>query len=203
MMKYIRLAIFPFLLLVADSIQAQSAAEAFAQMMASFTSVSGGFTQSIYAESGDLIDRQQGQMSLQKPRLIRWETATPRQLMICDGDSIYLYDPDLEQVVIRPWRDDPTQNPVSLFTSDTDLSQWFSIHREAGAFVLESLRPESLIGTIKVLVSEAGLPTGFRIEDQSGQVSEIAFENVKFDQPMPASNFVFQTPPGVDVIVDD
>lgn len=200
--------LFPIFLLMlfgfsTTPVVAQSAAQEFDVLMDSFSSISGSFIQTIYAESGEVIDQQQGVMSLQKPRLIRWETANPRQIMVCGGDSIYLYDPDLEQVVIRPWRDDPTQNPVSLFTADVDLSEWFAITREESGFDLRPTDPDSLISLIQVFVDASGMPSGFSVSDQPGQLSEVRFEDVSFDTELTPSVFRFAVPDGVDVIVDD
>lgn len=202
-MKYIKVLLLAPLFFTAIEGRGQTAAEEFDALMGSFSSISGSFVQTIYAESGEVIDEQQGVMSLQKPRLIRWETASPRQIMVCDGDSIYLYDPDLEQVVIRSWRDDPTQNPVSLFTADVDLSEWFEITREGSAFELRPVQPGSMISSILVLVDDDGMPLGFSVSDQPGQVSTVRFQDVSFDSDLNSSMFRFSVPEGVDVIVDD
>ena len=191
------------ILLLGSRAYGQEPRQAFDDLMGSFSSISGAFVQTIYAESGEIIDQQRGRMSLQKPRLIRWETADPRQIMVCDGDSIYLYDPDLEQVVIRPWRDDPTQNPVSLFTADVDLSEWFDISQEGSTFELRPIQQGSLINLIQVFVGNSGKPSGFRVSDQPGQVSEVQFEDVDFDVNPSPPTFSFVVPDGVDVIVDD
>lgn len=191
------------ILFVGNSAHAQDAGQAFDELMASFSSISGAFTQTIYAESGEVIDEQRGTMNLQKPRLIRWETASPRQLMVCDGDSIYLYDPDLEQVVIRSWVDDPTQNPVSLFTADVDLTEWFDISQEGSTFELRPTLEGSLIRVIQVYVGESGMPAGFAVSDQPGQVSEVRFEDVEFNVSLEPAVFSFSVPDGVDVIVDE
>jgi outer membrane lipoprotein carrier protein len=191
------------ILLIGSRAYGQEPSQAFDDLMASFSSISGAFVQTIYAESGEIIDQQRGRMSLQKPRLIRWETADPRQIMVCDGDSIYLYDPDLEQVVIRPWRDDPTQNPVSLFTADVKLIKWFEISRVGSSFELRPIQQGSLINVIQVFVDESGKPSGFRVSDQPGQVNEVQFEDVDFDVNLTPTTFSFAVPDGVDVIVDD
>lgn len=191
------------ILLIGSRAYGQEPSQAFDDLMASFSSISGAFVQTIYAESGEIIDQQRGRMSLQKPRLIRWETADPRQIMVCDGDSIYLYDPDLEQVVIRPWRDDPTQNPVSLFTADVKLIEWFEISRVGSSFELRPIQQGSLINVIQVFVDESGKPSGFRVSDQPGQVNEVQFEDVDFDVNLTPTTFSFAVPDGVDVIVDD
>lgn len=196
--RFLALFLFP-----SSSVYAQAPEQQFAELMASFTSISGSFVQTIYAESGEVIDQQRGVMSLQKPRLIRWETAEPRQVMVCDGDSIYLYDPDLEQVVIRPWRDDPTQNPVSLFTADVALSDWFDISRNGTNFELRPIQSGSLINAIMVYVDDSGMPAGFSVSDQPGQVTEVRFEQVDFDKELATTVFSFRVPDGVDVIVDD
>lgn len=203
MMRSLFFRFLALCLFSSSSVYAQAPEQQFAELMASFTSISGSFVQTIYAESGEVIDQQRGVMSLQKPRLIRWETAEPRQVMVCDGDSIYLYDPDLEQVVIRPWRDDPTQNPVSLFTADVALSDWFDISRNGTNFELRPIQSGSLINAIMVYVDDSGMPAGFSVSDQPGQVTEVRFEQVDFDKELATTVFSFRVPDGVDVIVDD
>ncbi len=192
----------PILLLI-WSAGVRAASDEFQAMLAAFISLDADFIQELYTETGELLDRQQGHMSLQKPRLMRWETSDPRQLMVCDGQSIFLYDPDLEQVIVRSWRDDPTQNPISLFTAEVDLDDWFAIERIDDRYLLTPLDDESLIASIQVYIDYADLPAGFRVVDRSGQVSEVRFNSTHFDRDFAEGHFSFVPPTGVDLLFDD
>ncbi len=190
--------------LSSDLALGQDIASDFSEQLRKLRSLSGQFEQAIYGPDGDLLDRQTGQMTLQRPRLIRWEVERPRQLMLCDGEQIFLYDPDLQQVVVRPWREDPTQNPASLFTADVVLSDWFSIDRDNdGVYSLAPKDSSSIIDEILVNMSAAGIPEGFSVLDSSGQLTRISFTIESVNEPIAVDQFEFVVPVGVDVIVDE
>lgn len=182
---------------------ADDPATAFGDLLAEIDSMSGDFVQEVRNAEGEVLQTQTGQMTMQRPRQLHWEMESPRQIMICDGEQIYLYDPDLEQVVVRPWRQDPTQNPASLFTSDVELGEWFDISRTDQGYRLTPLKADSMIREIRVPVREDGRPVGFTVVDSSGQVNATRFSNLSFNASYPKERFRFDPPPGVDVIVDE
>ena len=46
-----------------------------------------------------------GEVALSAPRLFRWEYTQPYpQLIVADGERVWVFDPDLDQVTVRPQR---------------------------------------------------------------------------------------------------
>ena len=63
----------------------------------------GRFTQQVYDTRGKLKETSSGRVALAAPRHFRWEYAKPYpQLVVADGKTVWIYEPDLQQVTKRP-----------------------------------------------------------------------------------------------------
>jgi len=79
------------------------AASRLQDMLAAFSSLSFDFHETHHDERGGLIRSVKGRATLRKPNLMRWETLEPfMQLLVSDGKTVWLYDPDLLQATRRP-----------------------------------------------------------------------------------------------------
>ena len=167
---------------------------------------SSGFTQMTYEEDGYLLDETSGTMAFAKPGKLRWIATEPfSQTLIADGEKIFLFDPDLNQVTVRPWSDDPRLNPAVLFVSGDDLTEAFSVLSEStGEVELFQLRPHEEGGAIRQLdvQFEGGLPQQMTIHDSLGQKTEIVFTDGSINQEMPQGHFTFSVPESAEVIWD-
>jgi len=62
----------------------------------------GRFTQQVFDANGRKKESSSGRVAMSAPRYFRWEYAKPfEQLIVADGKSIWVYDPDLQQVTKR------------------------------------------------------------------------------------------------------
>ena len=62
----------------------------------------GQFSQQVFDAKGKLKERSSGKVALSAPRLFRWEYVKPYpQLIVADGKTVWVYDPDLKQVTKR------------------------------------------------------------------------------------------------------
>lgn len=67
----------------------------------SIRSMTAVFKQSVKAKHR-VVSRSSGTMALQRPGRFRWQTLQPMaQLMVADGQKIWIYDKDLEQVTVK------------------------------------------------------------------------------------------------------
>lgn len=177
-------------------------------------SVSANFQQQLYASDGYLIQDNSGSMVVAAPGRIRWLVESPmEQWVISDGSTLWLYDPDLEQVIIRPFDQNLAEAPALLLTGDTEqLSSAFLVDfdepeteaadSERCHFRLTPRDDQSLYRELKLLLKD-GLPTGITIIDSLDQRTLISFDNAVLNGEIGANLFTFEPPPGVDVIHDD
>src|SRR5690606_11460873 len=90
------LAMLPLAVSAADQSQA---AVRLTELPSSAQTVTGGFSHMTLSANGANLQQTTGTLTLKRPVKVRWHTDPPlEQLLISDGEKIWLYDPDLEQV---------------------------------------------------------------------------------------------------------
>jgi len=170
----------------------------------------GQFNQQVLDDTGHLREQSSGRVALSIPRLLRWEYLAPYpQLILADGQSVWVYDPDLEQASRRPQGDEAQDSPLIILTDPARLEREYHIEDAPPEDGLEWLRL-----TPKHNPDEAGFQhawLGFdgnalvrmEIKDALGQHTKIAFSQWTRNPAFPANTFRFTPPEGVDVIGDD
>ncbi|MEH6467904.1 MAG: outer-membrane lipoprotein carrier protein LolA, partial [Porticoccus sp.] len=123
-----------------------------------------------------------------------------------DGETLWIYDPDLEQVTIKPFNQDLSKTPAILFIGNLDtLEQSYKIYIEQGEVINFSLIPiadDSLYE--KVALSFSGkTPTTMALWDSLGQKTEIKFSSTTLNESIDPALFSFEPPEGVDILRDE
>src|SRR5689334_4293065 len=60
------------------------------------------FTQKVLDKSGKAIQSSSGVLAFSRPGKFRWEYRKPNeQLIVGDGERLWIYDPDLNQVTVK------------------------------------------------------------------------------------------------------
>ena len=150
----------------------------------------------------------EGRFYLHRPQRFRWDYTSPApQLVVADGEHLWLFDPDLDQVTVRRLDDGLSSTPAMLLSGDAVFEDSFRVgaaYHEDG-FDWVELAP----------VSEAADFSGVRVGFQSGQLASmelmdalgqttvIRFSELRVNPPLDAALFQFTPPPGADVIRDD
>jgi len=170
------------------------------------------FSQSIFSADGYQIQNSEGEMYVARPGKLRWIIAPPmEQWLISDGSTLWLYDPDLEQVIIRPFQQSVADTPAMLFGGGADqLEENYSVSvssSEAGtSYVLKPLASTGLYEQI-TLVFAGEMPTQIIIVDSLAQRTEIMLSNAQRNTALSAEQidalFNFIPPPGVDILQND
>ena len=71
--------------------------------------------------------KSQGTMAISRPGKFRWSINKPySQLMVGDGSRIWLYDPELKQVIVRKSEKALGGTPAALLAGDNDAEQRFT-----------------------------------------------------------------------------
>ena len=92
-------------------------------------SMKGQFEQVVLDQGGTHMQEATGRFQVARGNQFYWLTETPyEQMAASDGETVWVYDKDLEQVVVRPLSQDLGQTPALLFGGKpADVAKAFSI----------------------------------------------------------------------------
>jgi len=169
--------------------------------------LSAQFKQQIQDADGSALQVSEGLFQVAQPAKLRWIVKQPiAQQIISDGTHLWLYDPDLEQVIIQPFVEDITASPISLFSGNLEgLDKAYLIvylHTENPALESYLLTPKST-GTLYTTLRidfVALIPKAIELVDSLGQTTHIDLHNVVINPPLSDDLFTFEIPSGVDVV---
>lgn len=166
-------------------------------------SFSGDFQQTLIDDKGQLLQESSGGFLLQRPGYFLWETKEPfPQRLISNLQTIWLYDPDLEQVTIREYNEDIAQTPALLLSGDLQqINQQYSIKKISDSqFVLTPLKQQALFQDLNVQFVNNQL-SNMSLKDALGQTTVFSFSNAQYGNTVSTDRFNFIPPEGTDVIV--
>ena len=181
---------------------ARSRMEAFSKGLKSVTA---DFSQSVTAANGERGDESQGTMALQAPRQFRWETRKPyEQTIVADGQRVWIYEPDLQQVSVRSQSSEEAHSPLTVLTDLSQLDTQFSASESGTRDGLAWLKLTSKATDPQFEYAELGFSAQtldrMMFRDQLGNTTEIRFEHWQRNPSVSADTFKFTPPKGVDVI---
>ncbi|MCY4342052.1 MAG: outer membrane lipoprotein chaperone LolA [Gammaproteobacteria bacterium] len=158
------------------------------------------FTQAQYGTRGELLEQARGRVRLARPKF-RWELVEPyRQVIVADGETLKVYDPDLDQVSVRPIEEALADAPLAVLTgSQATLNAEYEVARsEPERFSLRPLADDALIAEI-ILAFAGGRLSRIEVRSPLGQRTDVRlnrFEDASVVQP---SDFELDLPEGVEV----
>jgi outer membrane lipoprotein carrier protein len=169
--------------------------------------LSARFSQTLVDPGGRIVDEAQGTLQIKRPGRFRWNYETPHeQLVVADGEKLWLYDPGLEQVTVKALDATLGSTPAMLLGGSGKLSDAYDVAREYEEDGLSwvELAPRAKQGDFrKVRLAFAGDELkGMELEDTLDQVTRIRFSDVERDPPLADDLFRFLVPPGTDVVGD-
>lgn len=200
----VRFALLTGLLSLAWSAQADALANFLARLQ-QLQSLEADFTQVTRDNTGRTLQQLNGTLTVAKPGKMRWQTAAPyEQLVVSDGELVWIYDMDLEQVTIRNMDLRVQETPALLLSGDSaQVGQNFTVAESVqGDFSRYQLTPKDrsqLFEKLEFQYQQQQLES-MRIYDAAGQITEIVFGRIKTNKPTDRQAFIFDVPEGVDVI---
>jgi outer membrane lipoprotein carrier protein len=145
-----------------------------------------------------------GDFKFARPGKFIWIYIKPyEQMLQSDGDKLYIYDKDLNQVTIKKVGDAIASSPAAILFGNTDLDKNFNL-KEAklnqGIEWLDAIpkTKDSQFERISIGMKD-GLPVAMELRDSFGQISIITFSNVEKNPNFSADQFKFIIPKGADV----
>jgi outer membrane lipoprotein carrier protein len=165
------------------------------------------FEQTLHNERGEKLEKVKGVLYLQRPGKFHWAYEDPyKQQIITDGETLWIYDEDLEQVTIRDISGSMKQTPAYIIVGNENIEEYFVMidMGEIEGYDWVELTPrdiEAQYSSIRFGFDHDNLGM-MVIYDNLGQVTRIDFSDDKRNIQLDTILFMFEPPPNIDVIDD-
>lgn len=198
----LRRFIFATVLLVTGSSAEAGAQAELKTYYDSVRSLAGEFVQTTFDEFDEVLETATGTLAIQRPDRFRWSYREPfEQLIVADGDRLWVYDVDLDQVTVRPLGEVLGTGPALLLSgSYAALLENFRVAEEGGGWLRLTPRDEDWdFQSIRVRV-EDGVPVVVEVDSGLGQSTRLELTELRRNPRLDPDMFRFTPPAGVDVI---
>jgi len=165
------------------------------------------FTQTVSDKSGRVTQSASGEFLLERPGRFRWSVQKPyKQLLVGDGQRVWIFDEDLNQVIVRNVGDALGATPAALLSGNQDVERafaWKDLPMADGFDWLSAtpLGKETTFSEIRLGFDFKGL-AALELYDAFGQKSVVRFTQFERNPKLAADLFKFAPPKGADVIGD-
>lgn len=201
--------------LLAGPAQAGKAMDRLNAFLSSEGAIRSSFVQTVQGAAFSQPRESRGTLLMQRPGKFRWDYQTPyAQLILADGKRLWVYEPDLDQVVVRPLDEALGDTPALLLSgeslsgeglSEASLRKRFniieSVEARDGLYWISLLphRQESGFQEVRLGFGQKHLRR-MELVDGFGQLTTLAFPDMQVNVDVPEGSFKFVPPKGVDII---
>lgn len=209
MKAFLKIKIFLFILIgsIFHFATAQNAANQLINQLNTLNSMQANFAQTSYDAHNRVLKNATGTMALKKPGKFRWQTQSPnQQLIIADGQNIWIYDADLQQATKQSQNkpNAPTFNPAYLLSGAVgSLPQKFNITLASSngnqVYTLTPKDSNAMFKSIQLTFKNNTLMQ-MTVVDNLSQLTNFGFNNVNLNNSLDDSLFRFEPPKGTDII---
>ena len=202
-----RFAVACFSVLQCCATASASGLDQFQSFIETTQSARAGFSQSVVSKSGRKAQLSQGTFAFSRPGKFRWTYEKPYyQLMVGDGDRLWIYDKDLNQVSVKKLGTAIGSSPAALLAGDAAAEKHFLIVDAGTSEGMELIEatPRSRDGGFERvrLGFRNNLPQLMEVHDNFGQVTTLRFERFERNPALAPGLFRFVPPKGADVVTE-
>ncbi len=193
-------------LCAASSVQA-SAVDALRSFLAQTKTARGDFTQQVTRGTAQAAPPSSGTFAFERPGKFRWIYQKPyEQVLVADGEKLYLYDKDLNQVTVKKISAALPASPASILFGTSDFEREFTVKddgkRDGLAWLVAVPRgKDSPFEQIEIGFADT-VPAVMVIKDSFGQTSRLVFRSFERNPRVEPESFRFVPPKGVDILED-
>ncbi|AYD63344.1 outer membrane lipoprotein chaperone LolA [Achromobacter sp. LC458] len=205
MKTFHRLAVVAALSLAPALTFAASAQEQLKSFVATVTSATGSFSQYTVNNQGRTQPAQTGVFSFQRPGKFKWAVQKPyEQLVVSDGRVLFQFDPDLAQVTERKVDAAIGTSPAAILFGSGSLEQSFDVSALPSKDGVDWLRAKPRTADAGFSRVDIGmkdnLPVRVELLDSFGQTTRVDLSSIAANPSLPAKEFQFTAPKGVDIV---
>ncbi|SDB90044.1 outer membrane lipoprotein carrier protein [Acinetobacter boissieri] len=210
------LGVTPYVVAAPVSAASQQATQSLVHQLTGLRSFSADFEQTTKANVKNNLPKKPvaaqhlnqkftGVMKVERPGKFYWETTAPsKQLIVTSSKTIWIYDPDLQQVVRQTVSDQVANTPALLLSGNTaQIMQSYIVSQPDSSKNYYTLTPKNTEGSFQDLsigFAKDGTPSVMVLNDALGQTTTINFSRVVKNAKIAASTFNFVPPKGTDII---
>lgn len=174
------------------------AASTLQQRLGKVNSFHASFTQKVTSAEGTAVQEGEGELWLKRPNLFNWHMTVPDEsVLVSDGETLWFYNPFVEQVTAT-WLKGATGNTPFMLIASNNPTDWQQYHIQQQGDDFE-LTPKNASGNLKqfaISVTGSGTIKSFTAVEQDGQRSAYSLKEQQ-SGPIDASKFTFTPPKGV------
>ena len=193
--------------LALPSLAQAAALDQFRAFVAGTRSARGEFTQRLVKnDNGNarVSNPSTGTFEFSRPGKFIWIYKKPyEQHLQADGDKLYIYDKDLNQVTVRKLGNALGSSPAAILFGSNDLEKNFTLKDAGERDGMEWLQatPKARDTTFEQIGigMRDGVPAAMELRDSVGQVSLLSFTKFERNPSLPEGQFRFTPPKGADV----
>ena len=185
-----------------------AALEQFKAFVAGTKSARGEFSQRMVKEEGGKLrtsSASSGNFLFARPGKFIWTYQKPyEQLLQADGEKLYIYDKDLNQVTVKTLGNAIGSSPAAILFGSNDLEKNFTLSEGGTRDGIEWLQAvpktrDTNFEKIGIGLKD-GVPVAMELRDSFGQISLLSFTKFEKNPALPATQFRFTVPKGADVL---
>ncbi len=165
------------------------------------------FTQTVRDKDGATIQTASGKLVFARPGKFRWEYEKPyQQIIVGDGQKLWVYDKDLNQVTVKKMEGALGSSPAALLAGSNDIEKYYNLDAKGAKGGLDWLEAyprdeDSMFSKVR-MGFKGNLLDAMELYDQMGQVTVIRFGKLQRNPKLADNLFTFTAPAGADVIED-
>ncbi len=195
----------------AETLQADQVTERIQKLYDATKDFQAAFTQTYTSQIFGKKKVSSGFVYIKKPGMMRWDYKKPKpKHFVANGKSLYIYDPDLEQVIVdRSFKSSSLSTAVTFLWGRGKLSEEFRISfaqenekEQSNRYVL-LLEPKKKAQFSKltfVVDKQTYQVMETSVQDPGGNINHIVFSKVSRNIGIQKKVFDFDIPKGIEVI---
>ena len=200
----IKKIIFVVAFCFSQTVMANTAADQLKQKLAALAGFSAQFSQQVTDANGQQVQQANGYVELIQPDKFKWVTAEPNENTLqSDGETVWFYDPFVEQVSATWLKDTIQSNPILLLLKpESDAWSEYLIKQNSDTeFVILTTDKQAYVAQIKIILAGESALSELSILDKQGQTSLYRFSEFKAKtaEDFGPEHFKFNLPEGVEL----
>ena len=170
-------------------------------------SAKAAFTQVVVDSSGSVQQKASGTVQFERPGKFRWTYDKPyEQLIVGDGEKLWIYDKELNQVTRRNLDKAIGSSPAALLSGADDVDKYFSLNalgvkKKIDWLEVKPYDQESLFEKVRMGFNGSTLEI-MELYDHFGQKTTITFANMQRNPKSSPDLYTFTVPKGADVVTE-
>lgn len=184
-----------------QTVSAQTDSELLQQKLSTFTSIEADFAQQVINPEGEVIQNSWGTLTIARPGNFRWQVTKPdEELIVSNGQNMWLYSPFIEQVTIMKFSDAIAGTPFALL-SGANATEWanFNVKKIGEQFIVENNKADVKGNEFIFTFDGSNNVTEFVVEEAQGQKSIFKLSNTKESPKIAKGFFEFKIPQGIEI----